>query len=661
MPPVVVLLSLLLGTLEVGAAPLDKEEYPGEMVTRCIVEVLSNALAKPNAPPIDPECKEILKSTRLGRNEKQGEIPQFETRNLKEMTLTDKHLRETSEETKQEAPEDNISQEQDEKKRHHEQSESHEKEEEGRDKKNHIEENEEDTGHSKERDFIENEGENKDHKDHYENEEITKKDKGNLESRHDIFDKKVHTSDKSVEEFSEEGDEEPRNFEEIMKRHHGHINWKENLKRPEEHQTSHSYEVSEESKEGEDEEKRSHKPNHDFGQRLLGYEEKRSHEAEQKKHIDLHEEQPYSRAQKRYYGLNSFEDDMKKSHYDKRTHHENQSSGELKEKRHFHRGSEEEKENSNQSDESYENEPNRQHFEEVEEKRLHEQRKRWPNGRNPTARYNYEQSNEDSNESKDDIDKHYFNDRGDKENLFAKIRHQNEGESPYKHDVKEDKRHYVGEEMVDEMKRFYPGYSEEKEKRHNNEELRNHHFGGSKEDADESNYIDNEKFKRHSEEEGRPVNKYGLADNQLKWKNKYFDNDDSQILDSEEEIKRNMQSKHIFPEYSDYDWWGKKQLLEDMSHGYGEERTSPKINKFEEKRQYDRMDELAQLLNYKKKSVEIPDFYESEEIRKRNFNERGSLGRRPLTEEEEKELENLAIMDMELQKIAEKLSHKRQG
>lgn len=33
-------------------------------VTRCIVEVLSNALSKPNAPPINPECKEILKKSK---------------------------------------------------------------------------------------------------------------------------------------------------------------------------------------------------------------------------------------------------------------------------------------------------------------------------------------------------------------------------------------------------------------------------------------------------------------------------------------------------------------------------------------------------------------------------------------------------------------------
>lgn len=33
-------------------------------VTRCIIEVLSNALSKSNAPPITPECRQILKKSK---------------------------------------------------------------------------------------------------------------------------------------------------------------------------------------------------------------------------------------------------------------------------------------------------------------------------------------------------------------------------------------------------------------------------------------------------------------------------------------------------------------------------------------------------------------------------------------------------------------------
>ncbi|KAM8945444.1 secretogranin-1 [Pelodytes ibericus] len=634
---------------KVGAVPLDKDEHPEEMVTRCIVEVLSNALSKPNAPPIDPECKEILKkSTRLSHN---GQIDeQYETRNPKELTSSDKHLHEINEEVRQPEQEE---------KRHHEESESQEEEKETREKNSHLKENEEDTGHSKESDFLDDAVEKGDHKGHYESGELTKKDKvhpgESHETGHDIFDKKVHEAAKSVEEFSEEDKEEPRDLEEMIKRHHGGINWKEQFSHPEEHHATHSSEGSDESEERGKEEKRSYKPKlNDIGQRFLGYEEKRNDQAEQRNHIDLHEEQPYSQAHKRYYGLNSFEDNMKRNHYDKTTHHEAQGSEESKEKRHFHRGSEEEekeREINDQNEDSNEKEPNRHHLEEEEERRQHEQRKRWPSKQNPAWRYNYEQSNEDSEESKEDINRH-LNERDGKERLYAKLRHhlqEEEEEKPYKHDRKdEDKRHYIGEEMVDEMKRYYPENSEQIEKRHYNDELKSHHYGENKENK-----------RHHSEEERRPANKYGFAEDQ--WKNKFFDADDANILDSEEESKRSLQSKNVFPEYSDYDWWGKKQFLEDMNHGYDEKRTQPKFHKFNEKRQYDRMDELAQLLNYKKKSVEMPDFYDSEEIKKRDFNERGHLNQRPLTEEEEKELENLAIMDMELQKIAEKLTNNRQG
>ncbi|KAM4772661.1 secretogranin-1 [Rhinophrynus dorsalis] len=668
MPPVVVLLSLLLGTLEVCAAPADKVEHPEEMVTRCIVEVLSNALAKPNAPPIDPECKEILKkSSRQSQDEKVNGIKQYETRNLEDVASTERHQHDIDEEIKPQNSESKIPGDQNEEKRHHMDSVSQEEKvvlEDGTEK-GHTKEKSEDTGHSKETDFLDDEEEIANHKEHFPNEEIIKKNKQqneNIEdSRHDIFEKKIHTAAKSVEEFSEE-DDEPRHVEEIMKRHHG--NWKEHLNRPEKQHSPHSYEESKESDESEDEEKRSHKPKHNvLGQRFLDYDEKRSHHTEQRHQDDSNEinEKSHSNEQKRHFDLNSLEDDMK-NHYEKRTYHEIKSPEESKEKRHFHRGSEEESESNYHSDEDNEKESKRNHYEELDDKRHHEERKKWPSERHEGARFNYEQSHEDSDES-EDIDKLHAQDRKEIEKLYEKVRHlqESEEERPYKHERKgEDKRHYIGEEMFDEVKRYYPEHIEGKEKTHYNADVKSHHYGENKENIDKSNYLDSEKYKRHqSEEDRRPVNQYGFSDDHLKWKNRYFDKDD----EGEEDSKRNVQSKSIFPDYNDYDWWGKRQFLEDINHGFGEKRSPPKIHKFDVKRQYDRMDELAQLLNYKKKSVEFPEFYDSEEIKKRhlNLNDRGSLGQRPLTEEEEKELENLAIMDLELQKIAEKLSNNRQG
>ncbi|XP_075060110.1 secretogranin-1 [Mixophyes fleayi] len=642
MPPVLVLLSFLMFTLEVTAAPFDKGVRPEEMVTRCIVEVLSNALAKPNAPAIDPECKEILKkNSRHSIDETQDEQKQYETRNIKDSVSAGKHQFESSEEGKESS---DLPKEENEKRHHADNENSENKVERALE---HIDEKEESTGHSKERHFVDDDEdgdeERGDHKDNNEKDEIIKKYKyhhdDSQEAKHDIFDKKLHHADKSVEEFSKENDEDLRNLDEI-KRHIVSKSSKERLFHPGKFNSAHSNEVSEESVERE-EEKRSYKPMHDeLGQRLLGYEEKRSYQ-DKGNHI------VFDRGQKTHYGKDSLENILKKNKYDKRTYSEKETSEESREKRHHIQDSEEEREHHDSSEESSEKEQKGHRY---DEKRYHEDRKRWPSQQN--SRLNYEQSNEDNKESDDDIDKCRERDRLEKEKFYRKLRHHlqdSEEDESYKHEKKqEDKRHYIGEEMVDEMKRYYPGFSHEKDPRHYNEES-----------TEESNNLDSDNNNRHNseEDETRLFNKYGVSDDPLRWKSRYFENNDN----SKEERKRSLQAQKMFPDYGDYDLWGKRQFLEDMNHGYGEKRSPLKFHKFEQKRQHDRMDDLAQLLNYKKKSVEFPDFYDSEEIKKRNYNERERLSQRPLTEEEEKELKNLAIMDMELQKIAEKLSNNRQG
>ncbi|OCT79265.1 secretogranin-1 [Xenopus laevis] len=647
-PPLLLLLSLLLlGSLGVcAAAPLDKgEEHPEELVTRCIVEVLSNALAKPNAPPIDPECREILKkSSRHNQDEKDNDVKQYETRNLKNVAITDGHHHKTSEEAKPENQETKFPEE--EKKWHHTENESQEENEKRETN------NEEDTGHSKERDFIDEALERIHHKEHIQSEEVSKEDREQAETsnenRHDITDEKVHEAAKGLEEASEENS---RHSEDIMKTHHD--NSKEHVTQPEKHHLSHSYEESKESDESEGEEERRYKPNHDmFGQRFLGYEEKRSHHTKQ---IDSSERTEGE--EKRHNTLNAFEDRVKKNHYEAKGHNDIQSSEESKEKIHLHRGSEEVR------DQSYDSEDNSKEYKRhpnTEEERHYEEKKRWPIEKSEEDKLNYEHSQEDSEEN---IEKRHAKDRKLKEELFEKLRrHLLEGsdEQPYTHERKaEDKKRYVSEAMA-EVKRNYPEQDEEKINQHYNDERRSHRYGNNKDDFEESNNFDNQKYKRHHPEYERRINRYGFPD-EIKWKNRFYDKEDDQTYDSEEENKNNLQNKNVFPEFSDYDWWGKKQLLDGTNHGYAEKRSSPKMHKFDMKRQYDRMDELAQLLNYKKKSVEFPDFYDSEEIKKRNLNDRGSLGQRPLTEEEEKDLENLAIMDLELQKIAEKLSNSRQG
>lgn len=90
--------------------------------------------------------------------------------------------------------------------------------------------------------------------------------------------------------------------------------------------------------------------------------------------------------------------------------------------------------------------------------------------------------------------------------------------------------------------------------------------------------------------------------------------------------------------------------------------------KLDLKGQYDRLAELDQLLNwFSEKSAEFPDFtsmrsaefpgfYDSEEqmsLCHAAEYEKDRAGQGVLTEEDERELENLAVRDLELKKIAE--------
>ncbi|XP_018422306.1 PREDICTED: secretogranin-1 [Nanorana parkeri] len=620
------------------------------MVTRCIVEVLSNALAKPNAPPIDPECKEILKkSSRHNQDEEEGELKQDETRTIKDPGTLEHHQHDS----KEEARESPDLQKEYEEKRHHAETENREDEEEKVKETEQFDEKEESTGHSKERSFAEDDDKERgDHKDHYEKEDIEKINKYHDSQEHDIFGNRAYHTAKHTEAFPEEDNEEDaKNLEEIIKRHPLNINWKK-LLQPEKFHSTHSSEVPEENDEWEEEkEKRSFKPNHEeLRQRLFGYEEKRSHHEEPRNHL-TEEKTSYSKGQRPHLGETSLENRMIKNYFDKRSHHDKESSEEVREKKHHHQGSEEEIEHHDSSEESNEKELTGQHY---EEKRRHEERKRWPSQQN--SRLNYEESNEDSEESNENIDKRHEHEQ-EKENLYKKLKHhlqESDEDEPFKQDKKQDeKRYYIGEEMVDGMKRYYPNLSQEKGLRQY-EENKNHY----REDSEESNLPDNDMYKQnYAKEERRSVDKHRLPNDPLKWQSRYFENADH----SEEDRKRSLQVKNMFPDYGDYDLWGKRQLVEDVNHQYGGNRSPAKTHKFEEKREYDRMDELAQLLNYKKKSVEFPEFYDSEEVKKRHYDERGRFRERPLTEEEEKELENLAIMDLELQKIAEKLSNNRQG
>uniref|UniRef100_A0A8C6RBB2 Secretogranin-1 n=1 Tax=Nannospalax galili TaxID=1026970 RepID=A0A8C6RBB2_NANGA len=144
----------------------------------------------------------------------------------------------------------------------------------------------------------------------------------------------------------------------------------------------------------------------------------------------------------------------------------------------------------------------------------------------------------------------------------------------------------------------------------------------------------------------------------LQWKNSDFqkkDSVDDSFLEGEDENRLTLAEKNFFPKYN-HDWWERRPFSDDVNWGF-EKRSFARAPELDLKGQYDGVAELDQLLHYKKKSAEFPDFYDSEEqMGPRQEAESGKdrANQRVLTEEEEKELENLAAMDLELQKIAEK-------
>lgn len=126
----------------------------------------------------------------------------------------------------------------------------------------------------------------------------------------------------------------------------------------------------------------------------------------------------------------------------------------------------------------------------------------------------------------------------------------------------------------------------------------------------------------------------------LQWKNSGFekrDNPEGNFLEGEGEDgnELTLTEKNFFPEYN-YDWWEKRPFSEDVNWGY-EKRSFPRAPQLDLKRQYDGVAELDQLLHYRKKAAEFPDFYDSEEQtgpHQEAEAEKGRADQRVLTEEE---------------------------
>ncbi|XP_031512430.1 secretogranin-1 isoform X2 [Papio anubis] len=657
--------------------PVDNRNHNEEMVTRCIIEVLSNALSKSSAPPITPECRQVLKKSRKDVKDKEtteNENTKFEVRLLRDPddaseahgsssredagapeeedaqgpTKADTeewaegggHSRERADEPQRSLYPSNSQVSEEAKTRHSEKSEREDKEEEEAEGENYQKGEQGEDG--SEEKHLEEPGETQNaflnernqasaikkeelvarsetHAAGHAEEKTHSREKNSQESGEEARSQEKHPQESKghprSQEESEEGEEDATS--EVDKRrtrprhHHGRTRPDRSSQGgslPSE-ENGHSLEESEES---------------NVGMASLG--EKRDHHST---HYRASEEEPeYGEEIKSYPGVQAPED--------------------LEEERYRGRGSEEYRAPRPQSEESWDEEDKRNYpsleldkmahgyGEESEEERGHERGK----GRHHRGRGGEPRA--------------YFMSDAREEKRFLGEGHHRVQESQM------DKARRRPQGAWKELDRNYLNYGEEgaQGKWQQQGDLQD-----TKENREEARFQDKQYGSHHTAEKRKRLGElFNPYYDPLQWKSSHFerrDNMDDNFLEGEEENELTLNEKNFFPEYN-YDWWEKKPFSEDVNWGY-EKRNLARVPKLDLKRQYDRVAQLDQLLHYRKKSAEFPDFYDSEEpisTRQEAENEKDRADQPVLTEDEKKELENLAAMDLELQKIAEKFSQR---
>ncbi|EHB14238.1 Secretogranin-1 [Heterocephalus glaber] len=654
----------------VSSVPVDNRNHNEEVVTRCIIEVLSNALSKSSVPPISPECRQVLKKSgkEVKDDEKsENENKKFEVRLLRDPgDATEAHRLSSREEARAPGEVDTQGQTKTDREKWEEGS-KHSQE--GMDEswgslypsKDNGQGSEEAKVHYSEK--SENEGrEEEEGEDHQKGEHGEDASEGRHteeagETQNALLNKRSQASAKKKEELVAKSDTHSAGLPE--KTHSGEKSSQESEeevrsqeKSPQEsHSQPRSQEESEESEEDATSEvaKRHMRPRHHHGRTRPD----RSFQEE-----NLPSEEKGQESKEANMAMTSLEQrDHHSTHYqasEEEPEYEEEARGypgvqapkDLEGGQYMGRGSEEYRSPRPHSEESWEEEDKRNrpsselnnlvqgYSEGSEEERVHEAGKG-----------------------------HHYRGRGGEPGAYS---------TP---DTTEEKRflveghHHVQESQMDKARRHpqdewqeqdrnYLNYGEEgaQEKWQQREDLRD-----PRENKEDDRLQDKQYVSHHITEKRKRL---GVLFNPyfdpLQWKNSHFerrDNMDDNFLGGEEENGLTLNEKASFPEYS-YDWWEKKPFSEDVNWGY-EKRSFPRAPKLDLKRQYDRVAELDQLLHYRKKSAEFPDFYDAEEqLSTRQEAENEQEGADHLTEEEEKQLENLAAMDLELQKIAEKFSQR---
>ncbi|XP_014748129.1 PREDICTED: secretogranin-1 isoform X2 [Sturnus vulgaris] len=643
---------LPLCTDEVAGAstvPVEKD-HTEETVTRCIVEVLSNALSKPNAPPINPECKEILKKSDKNDRER-SENKQHEVRHSKDPAETEKHPTESVEEEQRQAEEESKKyMEGGDEKLALTSKEGKSKEEEA----GHHTPAQDETLHMEEKKYYQETGREEER--NYHSEEESKDSKCCEDVEAAVLTKKSHSEGMNMDELRggsyqsprghwhlEEGMQSP--YKQIREGEEGegersekyhHESQERGFSNQQEHEES---EESEEREEG----KEPYKPKGSHGKHRAGdsYVEKRGHGGERGEPAGVSHLRETNLWEQWKHGQKHQEESEEKSGSPGRRGPE-----ELQEERPAEQGSEEHRDSWQQSQESREEENKRRHRSE-----------KWPEER---RHHDGSQSSEGrmylADENEEEMDRYLSKEK--QRRLGGKSHSGNREEEGSQRAYAQEhqgqaRRHYSTEDSLEE--------EEEVEKKH--------HSSDQVENEEKERFAEREEYRGHlpAEKEKRTAAPYRPFYPLLWWKSRHLDKRDGageQLLEGRAEGRPALSEKSIFPEYSDYERWSEKQIQSALNHGHTAKRNPGKTNRYDVERQYKKMDQLAQLLNYRKKSAELPELYSSgEDLKKHHVagNDRRSLSQRPLTEEEEKQLENLATMDLELQNIAEKINSLRRG
>ncbi|XP_026566173.1 secretogranin-1 isoform X2 [Pseudonaja textilis] len=666
MVPCVALLSLLgfAALAGIHSAPVENDDHAGEMITRCIIEVLLNSLSKGNTPLINPQCRELLKK---GEQQKQKE------KNVQQgMELGTRTLSESEELSKQ--SEGTVREEQD-------VSEEEFKRQTEGDAKWHLETKKyggssnqqtasQGTSYALDRDHKEEKkkenekgAEEDNHKRNHPNGDGGKEKKASGEVESEPLEKKsVLTSGKVNEED--------------YKHSHGQKYVEEIIKSQERENEDSEEEEEEKEEEEEEEEESNEKYRHSFHEEFEDSSERDGDETEKQDHKSGHYQKTPRLGKSSEYnnhhigekrGSSEEPSEEESEFWAKMSHHPNHY-----ERGHYfveprnaietHRSEEMERENRNQGywDQHYpsqedSDEDMKPQSEENERKQYQYMRKRLFGGPSRESRHHYEvrlpyskarKGNGGMKQSHDSINEKPHHDQPSVQLEMAKPQNK--------------EREDGGQRLNSQEENHYPRNDGELETPHYSE--RGKHFENKRtlllEDGYPRSHYLVENVKRALK---------SFYSQQPRWKNRSVNkNADiiNPLLESEEELKSHLNKREFFPEYNDYDLWEKKQILDSLNPKQDNNNNAERLYKPEIKRQYDRMDELAHLLSYRKKSAEFPELYSSKEDVERGHvirSGKDKFNQRPLTPEEEKELENLAAMDLELQKIAEKFNNNQRG